>query len=55
VWLHVQMQRTPLHEAARNGHEAMTRALLTAGADVNAQAWVQSNSAVVGCVLGGGG
>ena len=37
VWLHVQMQRTPLHEAARNGHEAATRALLKGGADVNAQ------------------
>ena len=51
-WLHVQMQKTPLHEAARNGHEAVTRALLTAGADVNAKGYmVHSKCAVVGCVL----
>ncbi len=37
VWLHVQTQRTPLHEAAIKGHEAVTKALVTAGADVNAK------------------
>ena len=31
------MQSTPLHAAARNGHEAMTRLLVGAGADVNAK------------------
>ena len=52
MWLHVQTQRTPLYEAAFNGHEAVTKALVTAGADVNAKDyWVQSKCAVVGCVL----
>ena len=50
--LHVQMQDTPLHWAASNGHEAVTRALVEAGADVNAKDHVvQSKCAVVGCVL----
>jgi len=57
VCLHVQGQVTPLHEAARNGHETVTRALVEAGAYVNARAkiifWVQSKCAVVGCVLMG--
>ena len=35
--LHVQLQRTPLHEAADNGHEAVTRALVEAEADVRAK------------------
>ena len=52
--LHVQMQDTPLHWAASNGHEAVTRALVEAGADVNAKDHVvQSKCAVVGCVLMG--
>ncbi len=56
VWLHVQLQNTPLHEAAIKGHETVTRALVEAGADVNAKDyWVQSKCAVVGCVLMGGG
>ncbi len=54
MWLHVQWQRTPLHVAASQGHEAVTRALVEAGADVNAKDyWVQSKCAVVGCVLMG--
>ncbi len=49
--LYVQGQ-TPLFSAAINGHEAVTRALVEAGADVNAKATeVQSKCAVVGCVL----
>ena len=53
VWLHVQGREvTPLHEAAFNGHEAVTRALLEGGADVNAKDHVvKSKCAVVGCVL----
>jgi hypothetical protein len=54
VWLHVQGQRTPLHLAADKGHEAVTRVLVEAGADVNAkESEVQSKCAVVGCVLMG--
>ena len=51
--LHVQWQFTPLHWAAGNGHEAVTRALVEAGAVVNAKIyyWVQSKCAVVGSVL----
>ena len=53
--LHVQWQYTLLHSAASNGHETVTRALVEAGAYVNARAkiifWVQSKCAVVGCVL----
>jgi len=50
----VQTQRTPLYEAAIKGHEGVTKALVTAGADVNAKDyWVQSKCAVVGCVLMG--
>ncbi len=52
--LYVQMQITPLHVAAIKGEEAVTRALVEAGADVNAKEyWVQSKCAVVGCVLMG--
>jgi hypothetical protein len=52
VWLHVQRQGTPLHEAAIKGDEAVTRVLVEVGADVNAKDyWVQSKCAVVGCVL----
>jgi len=52
VCLHVQLQYTPLHWAAREGHEAVTRVLVEAGADVNAKdLGVQSKCAVVGCVL----
>ena len=52
--LHVQWQYTPLHWAAINGHEAVTRALVEGRADVNAKDyWVQSKCAVVGCVLMG--
>jgi hypothetical protein len=47
-------ERTPLHEAAHNGHEAVTKALVEAGADVRAKdSTVQSKCAVVGCVLMG--
>jgi hypothetical protein len=54
VCLHVQWQDTPLHSAAINGHEAVTRVLVEAGADVNAKDFlVQSKCAVVGCVLMG--
>ena len=54
MWLHVQWQGTPLHVAARKGKEAATRALVEAGADVNAKTYlVQSKCAVVGCVLMG--
>ncbi len=50
--LHVQLQFTPLHWAAHNGDEAVTRVLVEAGADVNAKDHVvQSKCAVVGCVL----
>jgi ankyrin repeat protein len=52
VCLHVQRQDTPLHVSAINGHEAVTRVLVEAGADVNAkESEVQSKCAVVGCVL----
>jgi hypothetical protein len=52
VCLYVQMQFTPLHWAAVNGDEVVTRALVEAGADVNAKIYlVQSKCAVVGCVL----
>ncbi len=52
MWLHVQWQRTQLHWAADKGHEAVTRVLVEAGADVNAKDYlVQSKCAVVGCVL----
>jgi len=53
VCLHVQWQVTPLHVAAGMGHEAVTRVLVEAGADVNAKDAVQSKCAVVGCVLMG--
>jgi hypothetical protein len=54
VCLYVQLQYTPLHSAAERGHEALTRALVEAGADVNAKTYlVQSKCAVVGCVLMG--
>jgi hypothetical protein len=54
VWRGVQLQRTPLHKAARNGHEAVTRALVEAGADVNAKdSTVRSKCAVVGSLLMG--
>ena len=54
MWLHVQNQETPLHEAARNGNEAVTNALLEAEADVRAKGYlVQSKCAVVGCLLMG--
>ena len=52
MYLHVQTQLTQLHSAAFHGHEAVTRVLVEAGADVNAKATeVQSKCAVVGCVL----
>ena len=42
VYLYAQMQYTPLHDAADKGHEAVTRALVEAGADVNAKEyWMQ--------------
>ena len=48
--------QTSLHEAADKGQELVVRALVDAGADVNAKDyWVQSKCAVVGCVLMGGG
>ncbi len=54
--LHVQLQVTPLHEAASQGHEAVTRVLVEAGADLNAKIYlVQSKCVNVGCVLMGGG
>ena len=54
VWLFVQLQETPLHWAARKGHEAVTRALVDGGADVNAKTYlVQSQCSVMGCVLMG--
>jgi hypothetical protein len=40
VCLYVQWQGTPLHVAARKGKEAVTRALLEAGADVNAKTYL---------------
>ena len=44
--------QTSLHEAADKGQELVVRALVDAGADVNAKDyWVQSKCAVVGCVL----
>jgi hypothetical protein len=53
VWLHVQLH-TLLHWAASQGHEAVTRVLVEAGADMNAKDYlVQSKCAVVGCVLMG--
>ncbi len=52
--LYVQTQLTPLHVAAFKGREAVTRALVEAGADVNVkEALVQSKCAVVGCVVMG--
>ncbi len=52
--LYVQLQNTPLHEAAGNGDEVVTRALVEAGADVNVKNHeVKSKCAVVGCVLMG--
>ena len=54
MYLHVQTQLTPLYVAAFKGHEAVTRALVEAGADVNVkEALVQSKCAVVGCVVMG--
>ena len=54
MWLYVKMQYTPLHLASDKGHEAVTRALVKGGSDVNAKTyWVQSKCAVVGCVLMG--
>jgi hypothetical protein len=40
VWLHVQGQDTLLHLAVDEGHEAVTRALVEGGVDVNAKTWV---------------
>ena len=37
--LYAQFHNTPLHQAARNGHEGMVRVLVEAGADVNAKDW----------------
>jgi hypothetical protein len=54
VCLYVQWENTPLHVAAINGHEAVTRVLVKGGADVNAKvSEVQSKCAVVGCVVMG--
>ena len=35
--LYAQDHVTPLHEAARNGHEGVVRVLVEAGADINAK------------------